>query len=190
MRGVLIAGLGTSIGIWPVAMRAGMSSAVNTAWTPGMARAAAPSMLAEAGVGVGAAHEGRVQRAGQAHVVDELAPPGQQRGVFEARDPCAEMLRAHLGLSRENDRLPAWAGRRVSAGRDGKGRVPTDRRLSALSSDIDGEYLAVAKIARSPPFPRLRPFAPPGRPVNNPNFSPTSTIMRSPSRFGTEAEAF
>ena len=54
---------------------------------------------ADAGVAVRAAHEGRVQRAGQAHVIDKLAPPGQQRRVFEARDPCAKVLRAHAGLS-------------------------------------------------------------------------------------------
>jgi hypothetical protein len=44
VRGVWIEGLGTSIGIWPVAMRGGRSSAVSTAWTPGMARAADGSM--------------------------------------------------------------------------------------------------------------------------------------------------
>ena len=50
---------------------------------------------ADAGVAMGAADEGRVQRAGQAHVVDELTSPGEERGVFEARDPCAKVLRAH-----------------------------------------------------------------------------------------------
>ena len=41
-----------------------------------------------------------VQRAGQLHVVDEPAAPGQQRRIFEARDPRAEMLRAHDRMSR------------------------------------------------------------------------------------------
>ena len=54
-------------------------------------------MRADAGMGVRAAHEGCVQRAGQVHVIDELAAAGQQRRVFEARDPCAEVLRAHPG---------------------------------------------------------------------------------------------
>src|SRR5262249_58548061 len=44
VRGVLIDGLGTSIGIWPFAMRGGRSSAVSTAWTPGITRAADASI--------------------------------------------------------------------------------------------------------------------------------------------------
>ena len=54
---------------------------------------------ADAGVAMRAADEGRVQCARQVHVIDELAPPGQERGVFEARDPCAKVLCAHPGLS-------------------------------------------------------------------------------------------
>ena len=74
--------------------------------------------LAEAGMGVRAPHERGVQHAGQVHVIDELAPPGEQRRVFEARDPCAEVLRAHMPF------VPRVAlarpGGRASIGRSGR----------------------------------------------------------------------
>jgi hypothetical protein len=54
---------------------------------------------ADAGVAMRAADEGRVQCARQVHVIDELAPPSQERGVFEAGDPCAKVFCAHPGLS-------------------------------------------------------------------------------------------
>ena len=47
------------------------------------------------GMGVGAAHEGRVQQPRQRDVVDEAALSGQQRRILEARDPRAEVLCAH-----------------------------------------------------------------------------------------------
>ena len=78
---------------------------------------------ANAGVAVGAADESRVQHAGQVHVIDELAAPGEQGRVFEARDPCAEVLRAHAVRSAKCP-MARRAGERVSAGRNGKGRVP------------------------------------------------------------------
>ena len=46
--------------------------------------------IAEPGVRVGAAHEGRVQHAGDLDVVDEAAFAAQQRGVFLAFDGGAE----------------------------------------------------------------------------------------------------
>ena len=50
---------------------------------------------ADPGMGVRAAHEAGVQRAGKLDVVDEAAAPGEQRRIFEARDAGAEMFRAH-----------------------------------------------------------------------------------------------
>jgi hypothetical protein len=50
---------------------------------------------ADCGVGVRAAHEASVQRAGKPYVVDEAPASGQERRIFEARDAGAEMLRAH-----------------------------------------------------------------------------------------------
>ena len=44
VRIAVIAGLGTGVGMGSVARRPGMSSAVSTAWTPGIARAAAVSI--------------------------------------------------------------------------------------------------------------------------------------------------
>ena len=46
--------------------------------------------FAEPGVRVGAAHEGRVQHAGDLDVVDEASFAAQQRGVFLAFDGGAE----------------------------------------------------------------------------------------------------
>ena len=62
------------------AMPAGRSAAVKTACTPGKARAARRVDAADARVRVRAAHEGRVQHAGQLDVVDEAAAAGEQRG--------------------------------------------------------------------------------------------------------------
>ena len=81
-------------------MRAGMSAAVYTACTPGSARAALGIDAADAGVRVRAAHERRVQRAGQVHVIDELPAPGEQHRVFKPRDARAEMFRTHAGSIR------------------------------------------------------------------------------------------
>jgi hypothetical protein len=49
-------------------------------------------------VGVRAAHEGRVQRAGQPDVVDEAAPAGEQRRILLALDRRAEPFRSHRML--------------------------------------------------------------------------------------------
>jgi hypothetical protein len=73
-------------------------------------------------MGMRAPDECGVQRAWQAHVIDELALPGQKRRVFEARDPCAELLRAHMPIG-PAVAWPVQAGERVSAGRDGKERA-------------------------------------------------------------------
>jgi len=59
---------------------------------------------ADGGVGVRAAHEASVQRAGEPDVVDEAPAAEQQRRIFEARDAGAEMLSAH-------GRMPATAQR-------------------------------------------------------------------------------
>ena len=48
-----------------------------------------------------AAHEARFERAGKLDVVDKARAPGEQGGVFEARDAGAEMFRAH-GMSRNS----------------------------------------------------------------------------------------
>ena len=50
---------------------------------------------ADAGMGMGAAHEGRMQHARQLHIIDETRPPGEQSGVFDPQHPRAEMPRAH-----------------------------------------------------------------------------------------------
>ncbi len=51
---------------------------------------------ANPGVGVRAAHEAGMQRAGKLHVIDEATAACQQCRIFEAHDAGAEMLRAHL----------------------------------------------------------------------------------------------
>jgi hypothetical protein len=56
----------------------------------------------DSGVGVWAAHEAGVQRAGKLDVVDETAAPGEQRRVFEARHAGAEMLRPHGSCPRHS----------------------------------------------------------------------------------------
>ena len=53
----------------------------------------------DAGVAVRAAHEAGIERAWQRHVVDEAAAPCEQRRVFKARYPRAEMLGTHARLT-------------------------------------------------------------------------------------------
>ena len=50
---------------------------------------------ADAGMGVRAAHEGRMQRARQLHVVDKARPPGEQSRIFDPWHAGAELPRAH-----------------------------------------------------------------------------------------------
>src|SRR5262245_6338617 len=93
VRGVAIDGLGTSIGIWPLAMRGGRSSAVSTAWTPGIVRAADASMERIMAWAWGL----RTKQAcsAPASLMSSTKASGQQGRIFEARDAGAEMLRAH-----------------------------------------------------------------------------------------------
>ena len=65
------------------------SASVSTACTAG-ARAHGCVDAADAGMGMRAAHEGRLQHAGRAQVVDETAGAGEQRPVFDPRDGFAD----------------------------------------------------------------------------------------------------
>ncbi len=71
---------------------------------------------ANARMRVGATHESRVQRAGQAHVVNEAAVPGEQRRVFLALDRGPKPFRSHSFL--RYARLVSLIVRSVAARRD------------------------------------------------------------------------
>ena len=68
---------------------------MSTACTPGMVARGLRVDAADGGVGVRAAHEGRLQHVGKAQVVDEAAGAGQQREVLDPLDGMADVF-GHL----------------------------------------------------------------------------------------------
>ena len=74
-------GSGTSGGTFAPAS-SGRSSSVHTAATPASARAARASIDVHAGVGVRAPHQGHVEQARHAHVVEVAAVAGDEAAVF------------------------------------------------------------------------------------------------------------
>ena len=74
---------------------AASSAPVSTPTTPGIAFAAAVSMLADLRVRVRRADEGRVVHARHAHVVGVAAAAGDEALVFLAGDACADSFDAH-----------------------------------------------------------------------------------------------
>ena len=79
------------------------SDAVNTATTPGMAAAAAPSIAMTVPLAASLRANADVQGVGKDEVVDEATTSGEEPGVFLARHPLAD----EPGAARHSSRPPS-----------------------------------------------------------------------------------
>ena len=107
-------------------MRGGRSSAVSTACTPGIARAAAASIDRIRACACGLRTKQACSTPGSFMSSTKRRAPGEQRRIFEARDAGAEMLRAHGRISRNG------ATRRPTIHRKHCIAIATDRTLVAF----------------------------------------------------------
>ncbi len=95
VRATAIAGLGSSIGSGALRIGSGRSSAVSTAWTPGMTNAALASQPRSLAWACGERTKQACSTPGSFTSSTKRPRPASERRVFEPRHARAEMLRAH-----------------------------------------------------------------------------------------------